>query len=199
MGASTCLLLGQRDGGQGSQERSQVTGIPNPRAETRISRHLLQTVPDGCGEDFRAQATAKEWLDLSPPSRDGVFFPGVPTYLARIMYRLRVDCWRIMSVPKPFVCRGAISFHHVLFNCREFSAHFAPVTSSLTSLGLQLASEAWRSGTSGAGACSMPQPNSSTCKCAGRPRTSLAPPVPGLTPWDGGSPPSTQCSIILCF
>ena len=31
-------------------------------------------------EDFRAQATAKEWLDPSPPSRDGVFFPGVPTY-----------------------------------------------------------------------------------------------------------------------
>ena len=37
-------------------------------------------------EDFRAQATAKEWLDPSPPSRDGVFFPGVPTYLARIMW-----------------------------------------------------------------------------------------------------------------
>ena len=33
-------------------------------------------------EDFRAQATAKEWLDPSPPSRDGVFFHGVPTYLA---------------------------------------------------------------------------------------------------------------------
>ena len=41
----------------------------------------------------------------------------------------------------------------------------------------------------------MSQPNSSTaarwqptCKCAGRPRTSLAPPVPGLTPVDGVSP-----------
>ena len=43
------------------------------------------------GEDLRAQATVKEWLDPSPPSRDGVFFPGVPTHLARIMYRLRVD------------------------------------------------------------------------------------------------------------
>ena len=50
-------------------------------------------------EDFRAQATAKEWLDPSPPSRDGVFFPGVPTYLAPIMYRLRMDCWRTMFVP----------------------------------------------------------------------------------------------------
>ena len=60
--------------------------------------------PDGCGklereEDFRAQATAKEWLEPSPPSRDGVFFPGVPTYLALIMYRLRMDCWRTMFVP----------------------------------------------------------------------------------------------------
>ena len=89
-------------------------------------------------EDFRAQATAKEWLDPSPPSRDGVFFPGVPTYLARIMYRLRMDCWRTMFVPKSCVCGGVISFHHVLFNCRESSAHFAPVTSSLTSLGLPL-------------------------------------------------------------
>ena len=89
-------------------------------------------------EDFRAQATAKEWLDPSPPSRDGVFFPGVPTYLARIMYRLRMDCWRTMFVPKSCVCGGVISFHHVVFNCRESSAHFAPVTSSLTSLGLPL-------------------------------------------------------------
>ena len=61
--------------------------------------------PDGgCGrlereEDFRAQATAKEWLEPSPLSRDGVFFPGVPTYLALIMYRLRMDCWRTMFVP----------------------------------------------------------------------------------------------------
>ena len=89
-------------------------------------------------EDFRAQATAKEWLDPSPPSRDGVFFPGVPTYLARIMYRLRMDCWRTMFLPKSCACGGAISFHHVLFNCRECSAHFAPATSSLTSLGLPL-------------------------------------------------------------
>ena len=104
-------------------------------------------------------------------------------------------CWQTMFVPKPCVCGGAISFHHVLFNCRECSAHFAPVTSSLTRLDSHCASEAWRCGTSRTGACSVPQPNSSTaarwqptCKCAGRPRTSLAPPVPGLTPGDGGSP-----------
>ena len=39
---------------------------------------------------------------------------------------------------KSCVCGGVISFHHVLFNCRESSAHFAPITSSLTSLGLPL-------------------------------------------------------------
>ena len=36
-------------------------------------------------------ATAKEWDDTSPPCRAGVFFPGIPTYLARIMHgRLRL-------------------------------------------------------------------------------------------------------------
>ena len=60
------------------------------------------------GEDFGAQATAKEWLHPSPPSRDGVFFPGVSTHLARIMYRLRVDrvctqalCTRRSDIPPP--------------------------------------------------------------------------------------------------
>ena len=53
MGASTCLPLGQRDGGQGSQEGSQATGIPNPTTQTRISRHLLETVPTGVEETGR--------------------------------------------------------------------------------------------------------------------------------------------------
>ena len=53
MGASTCLPLGQRDGGHGSQEGSQATGIPNPTTETRISRHLLETVPTGVEETGR--------------------------------------------------------------------------------------------------------------------------------------------------
>ena len=118
-------------------------------------------------EDFRAQATAKEWLDPSPPSRDGVFFPGVPTHLARIMYRLRMDCWRTMFVPKSCVC-GVISFHHVLFNCRESSAHFAPVTSSLTSLGLL--------------GGSLPV---NVRDSLGRP---WLPQIPGLTPGEGESP-----------
>ena len=88
---------------------------------SKLSRRVWRKRED----DFGAQATAKEWLDPSPPSRDGVFSPGVPTYLAPIMYRLRMDFSRTMFVPKP--C-----------GCRECSAHFAPVTSSLTSLGLPL-------------------------------------------------------------
>ena len=107
---------------------SQTLGLKLGLADiySKLSRRVWRKR----GEDFGAQATAKEWLHPSPPSRDGVFFPGVP--------RIRVDCWRPMFVPKPCVCGGAISFHHVLFNCRECLAHFAPITSSLTSLGLPL-------------------------------------------------------------
>ena len=36
-------------------------------------------------KEFHSMATAKEWDDTSPPCRAGVFFPGVPTYLARII------------------------------------------------------------------------------------------------------------------
>ena len=99
------------------REESQTLDLKLGLAD--IYSKLSQRVWRKRGEDFRAQATAKEWLHPSPPSRDGVFFPGVPTYLARIMYRLRVDCWRTMFVPKPCVCGEAISFHHVLFNCRD--------------------------------------------------------------------------------
>ena len=56
------------------------------------------------GEEFRTQATAREWFDASPPCRDGVFFSGVPTHLARIMYRLRVGCWRLMCTSELCVC-----------------------------------------------------------------------------------------------
>ena len=157
-------------------------------------------------EDFRAQATAKEWLDPSPRSRDGVFFPGVPTFLAPIMYRLRMDCWRTMFVPKSCVCGGVISFHRVLFNCRESSAHFAPVTSSFTSLGLPLCvrslalrhQQSWsllRAAAKLVYSCPV-QP---TCKCAGRPRTSLAPSNTWVDSPGGREPPPTQCTIILCF
>ena len=73
--ASTCLPL-EPSGGQGSQEGSQVTGIPNPRTKTLISRHLLETAPTGVEETGRR---------LSSPGhcqRDGVFFPGPNHVLA---------------------------------------------------------------------------------------------------------------------
>ena len=47
-------------------------------------------------KEFHPMATAKEWDDTSPPCRAGVFFPGIPTYLARIMHRLHVGVWRCM-------------------------------------------------------------------------------------------------------
>ena len=37
-------------------------------------------------KEFHPMATAKEWDDTSSPCRAGVFFPGIPTYLARIMH-----------------------------------------------------------------------------------------------------------------
>ena len=36
-------------------------------------------------KEFHPMATAKEWDDTSPPCRAGVFFPGIPTYLACIV------------------------------------------------------------------------------------------------------------------
>ena len=55
--SSTCLpadrAADRAAGGQGSQERRQATEIPNPRAETRLSRHLLKTIPTGVEETGR--------------------------------------------------------------------------------------------------------------------------------------------------
>ena len=56
------------------------------------------------GEEFRTQALARDWADRTPPPcRDGIFFPGVPTHLARIMHRIHMDWWRVMFVPTPCV------------------------------------------------------------------------------------------------
>ena len=81
-------------------------------------------------------ATAKEWDDTSPPCRAGVFFPGIPTYLARIMHRLHVGVWR--CVPTKCECGMSVSFHHVMFSCTSCSDHFQPLTGKLRSVGLPL-------------------------------------------------------------
>ena len=82
--------------------------------------------------------TAKEWDDTSPPCRAGVFFPGIPTYLARIMHRLHVGVWRCMCVPTKCECGMSVSFHHVMFSCTSCSDHFQPLTGKLRSVGLPL-------------------------------------------------------------
>ena len=64
-------------------------------------------------------ATAKEWDDTSPPCRAGVFFHGIPTYLARIMHRLHVGVWRRMCVPtkrESVWDEGLVSPHDVLLH-----------------------------------------------------------------------------------
>ena len=83
-------------------------------------------------------ATAKEWDDISPPCRAGVFFPGIPTYLARIMHRLHVGVWRCMCVPTKCECGMSVSFHHVMFSCTSCSDYFQPLTGKLRSVGLPL-------------------------------------------------------------
>ena len=83
-------------------------------------------------------ATAKEWDDTSPPCRAGVFFPGVPTYLARIMHRLYVGVWGCMYVPTKCECGMSVSFHRVIFSCTSCSDHFQHLTGKLRSVGLPL-------------------------------------------------------------
>ena len=82
-------------------------------------------------KEFHPMATAKEWDDTSPPCRAGVFFPGIPTYLARIMHRLNVGVWRCMCVPTKCECGMSVSFHHVMFSCTSCSDHFQPLTGKL--------------------------------------------------------------------
>ena len=53
------------------------------------------------GEEFRTQAVARDWADRTSHCRDGIFFPGVPTHLARIMHRIHMVWWRVMFVPTP--------------------------------------------------------------------------------------------------
>ena len=89
-------------------------------------------------KEFHPMATAKEWDDTSPPCRAGVFFPGIPTYLARIMHRLHVGVWRCMCVPTKCECGMSVSFHHVMFSCTTCSDHFQPLTGKLRSVGLPL-------------------------------------------------------------
>ena len=89
-------------------------------------------------EEFHPMATAKEWDDTSSPCRAGVFFPGIPTYLARIMHRLHVGVWRCMCVPTKCKCGMGDSFHHVIFSCTSCSDHFQTLTGKLRSVGLPL-------------------------------------------------------------
>ena len=90
------------------------------------------------GEEFRTQALARDWADRTSPCRDGIFFPGVPTHLARIMHRIHMDWWRVMFVPTPCVCGEPVSFHHVLFQCINCTDQVKPLTDKLISLGLPL-------------------------------------------------------------
>ena len=99
-------------------------------------------------KEFHSMATAKEWDDTSPPSRAGVFFPGMPTYLARIMYRLHVGVWRCMRVPTKCECGMSVSFHLVMFSCTSCSDHFQPLTRNYLVWDCPCVQKAWQCATS---------------------------------------------------
>ena len=80
------------------------------------------------GEEFHSRAAANERDD-------------VPTYIARIMHRLHVGCWRLMCIPKNCECGNAVSFHQVLFSCTTCSDHLKPLTGSLHNAGLPLCTQ----------------------------------------------------------
>ena len=88
------------------------------------------------GEEFRTQALARDWADRISPCRDGIFLPGVPTHLARIMHRIHMDWWRVMFVPTPCVCGETVSFYHILFKCINCTDQVKPLSDKLISLGL---------------------------------------------------------------
>ena len=92
----------------------------------------------GGGGGVRIQALARDWADRTSPCRDGIFFPGVQTHLARIMHRIHMDWWRVMFVPTPCVCGELVSFYHVLFKCKNCTDQVKPLTDKLISLGLPL-------------------------------------------------------------
>ena len=87
------------------------------------------------GEEFHSRAAANERDD-------------VPTYIARIMHRLHVGCWRLMCIPKNCECGNAVSFHQVLFSCTTCSDHLKPLTGSLHNAGLPLCTQACQCATS---------------------------------------------------
>ena len=99
-------------------------------------------------KEFHPMATAKEWDDTSPPCRAGVFFPGIPTYLARIMHRLHVGVWRCMCVPTKCECGMSVSFHHVMFSCTSCSDHFQPLTGNYAAWYCPCVQKAWQCATS---------------------------------------------------
>eukprot|EP00745_Piridium_sociabile_P040864 TRINITY_DN7953_c0_g1_i4.p1 TRINITY_DN7953_c0_g1~~TRINITY_DN7953_c0_g1_i4.p1 ORF type:complete len:1264 (+),score=154.07 TRINITY_DN7953_c0_g1_i4:321-4112(+) len=101
-----------------------------------IRQKLVKAVWGLWGREFSARADGLGAIDLTAPVRAGVFPPSVPTYLARIIYRLRAGVWKTIFIPKPCKCGAFISPHHVIFDCPEFKDHFKPLIDKLNSKGL---------------------------------------------------------------
>jgi ribonuclease HI len=103
-----------------------------------IKAKLTKCVWGRWREDFVAQAKVREWADLEPPCKGGVFFPSVPAYIARLMHRIRLNTWRTVFAATVCDCGGRVSFHHTIFKCPTCAGHFKPLHDNLSFLGLPL-------------------------------------------------------------
>ena len=75
-------------------------------------------------------------IDLTPPCRRGVRLPPLSAHLTGIIYRLRCNVWRTITIPKVCVCGLMVSPFHVIFKCTELQNHFKPVMEKLETLKL---------------------------------------------------------------
>ena len=119
-------------------KEAQPLDLPRSYADAKSLLHA--TAWRTWTEEFAAHVERKcPTVECSLPSRKGAFLPGVPSPLARLIHRLRCNHWKCIHVPKRCICPGGtLSFHHVLFRCQPLREHFAPLTSTMTDLGLPL-------------------------------------------------------------
>ena len=69
-------------------------------------------------DEFLATAEQRGYdIDLSPPTKHGMFIPNTPSNITSMIHRLRCDVWKTIFVPKGCECGSFISPHHIIFKC----------------------------------------------------------------------------------
>ena len=101
-----------------------------------IKNSLTRAVWGQWVEEFAVRAGERYDIDLTPPCSRGVRFPPLSAHLTGIIYRLRCDVWRTITIPKACECGQMVSPFHVIFKCTEHQEHFKPVIEKLETLKL---------------------------------------------------------------